>query len=172
MILTAKEIIKQVLKGRIHIPPFDKDNINPNSYNFRLGRKLKIYKRKTLDPAKEDSYQEIKISRRGFILKPNRFYLGYTIEEMGSNYYVPTYTGTKLYWSIRTVYLPKFRMGDIGFRRRWTLELHSIHRLKFYPKMKTDQMLFWKPKGEIFLYYCKYKDLKDSEISRIYKGFN
>ena len=36
MILTGPEIKKQVKLGKIHISPFIEENINPNSYNFRL----------------------------------------------------------------------------------------------------------------------------------------
>ena len=43
MILTGQEIIKQVHLGRIKINPFNMDQINPNSYNFRLGNKIKYY---------------------------------------------------------------------------------------------------------------------------------
>ena len=49
MILTGKEITKQVNKNKIIISPFNKDNINPNSYNVELGDYLKVYKDNVLD---------------------------------------------------------------------------------------------------------------------------
>jgi dCTP deaminase len=36
MILTGSEILKEVKKGNIMITPFDDDQINPNSYNYKL----------------------------------------------------------------------------------------------------------------------------------------
>ena len=43
MILTGSEIIKEHEKGNIIIEPFFQEQINPNSYNYRLGHKLKIF---------------------------------------------------------------------------------------------------------------------------------
>ena len=49
MILTGNEIHKNVLSKKIIIDPFDKKNINPNSYNFSLGSTIKVYKDYVLD---------------------------------------------------------------------------------------------------------------------------
>ena len=38
MPLTGSEIKKQVAQGRIIIDPYDEAQVNPNSYNVRLGR--------------------------------------------------------------------------------------------------------------------------------------
>lgn len=46
MILTGQKIREEVEEKRIIIDPFDVKQINPNSYNFRLFHKLKIYKEK------------------------------------------------------------------------------------------------------------------------------
>lgn len=46
MFLTGPEIRRQIVdeQGRkINIKPFNQKNINPNSYNLRLGEKLKVY---------------------------------------------------------------------------------------------------------------------------------
>ena len=37
MILTGAKIKEAVEAGKITIDPFDPENINPNSYDFRLG---------------------------------------------------------------------------------------------------------------------------------------
>src|SRR3989344_2824297 len=90
MILTGSEIRKEVLNNKIHIFPFEDTNINPNSYNFRLGSMLKIYKSKILDPAILMEFEEIIIPKEGYVLQPQQLYLGHTIEEMGSDFFVPT----------------------------------------------------------------------------------
>ena len=41
--LTGEEIIKEVENGNIVIDPFDKNNINPNSYNLTLSDELIVY---------------------------------------------------------------------------------------------------------------------------------
>lgn len=42
--LSGSEIIKCVKDGRIEIDPFDKDRVNPNSYNLRIGNHIQVYK--------------------------------------------------------------------------------------------------------------------------------
>ena len=43
--LTGHEILKQVKRNNIIIEPFNLDQLNPNSYNVRLGERLKVYER-------------------------------------------------------------------------------------------------------------------------------
>lgn len=171
MILTGKEIKKQVNSGKIHIRPFIEENLNPNSYNFRLGNKLKIYTEKILDSAKQNKFIEITIPEEGFILEPNKLYLGHTIEEMGSNFFAPIMQARSSVGRLGLYIYLNSGLGDIGFKKQWTLELQAIHPLRVYPGMKVGQMLFWKPQGEITLYDGKYKDSIGPETSQIWKDF-
>jgi deoxycytidine triphosphate deaminase len=171
MILTGNEIKKQVELGRIHINPFLPENLNPNSYNFRLGNKLKIYKSETLDSAVENEYYEVTIPESGYVLQPNQLYLGHTIEEMGSDYYAPIMQARSSVGRLGLYIYLNSGLGDIGFKKQWTLELHAIHALKIYPGMKVGQMLFWVPMGEITLYQGKYKDAVGPQTSQIWKDF-
>ncbi len=41
--LTGSKILEEVENGGIQITPFDKSQLNPNSYNVRLGGTLKVY---------------------------------------------------------------------------------------------------------------------------------
>lgn len=43
--LSGLEIKKQIKEGNIVISDFDESRLNPNSYNIRLGSKLKVYKK-------------------------------------------------------------------------------------------------------------------------------
>ena len=171
MILTGKEIQKEVRLGKIHIKPFHPENINPNSYNFRLGDKLKIYQNDLLDAAIENPFREIIIPKSGIILQPNQLYLGHTIEEMGSDFYAPTMQARSSVGRLGLYIYLNSGLGDIGFKKQWTLELHTIHPLKVYAGMKVGQMLFWKPQGEIFLYDGKYKNSSGPEASQIWQDF-
>lgn len=171
MILTGEEIKKEVQLKRIHIHPFIEENLNPNSYNFRLGEKLKVYKNETLDAAIENEFEEIIIPKDGFVLQPNKLYLGHTIEEMGSDFYAPTIQARSSVGRLGLYIYLNSGLGDIGFKRQWTLELHSIHQLRVYPGMKVGQILFWKPQGEIILYNGKYKDAVGPQTSQIWKDF-
>jgi len=171
MILTGSEIRKEVLNNKIHIFPFEDTNINPNSYNFRLGSMLKIYKSKILDPAILMEFEEIIIPKEGYVLQPQQLYLGHTIEEMGSDFFVPTMQARSSIGRLGLYIYLNSGLGDLGFKKQWTLELHAIHPLRIYSGMKIGQMLFWKPLGEIKLYQGKYKDSKGPEISQIWKDF-
>jgi len=171
MILTGNEIKKQVNLKKIHIYPFDEESLNPNSYNFRLGDTLKIYTGKLLDSVKQNKFRIVKIPKEGFILEPGQLYLGHTIEEMGSDFYVPIMQARSSVGRLGLYIYLNSGLGDLGFKNQWTLELHSIHRLKVYPRMKVGQMLFWKPKGKITLYSGKYKNSKGPEVSQIWRDF-
>ena len=171
MILTGNEIRNQVLKGKIHIKPFIDENLNPNSYNFRLGDTLKICKEKILDSARPNRFEEIKIPKKGFVLRPNTLYLGHTMEEMGSDFFAPIMQARSSVGRLGLYIYLNSGLGDIGFKKQWTLELHAIHPLKVYPEMKVGQMLFWKPMGKITLYDGKYKNSKGPEVSQIWRDF-
>ncbi|MCL5093994.1 MAG: dCTP deaminase [Patescibacteria group bacterium] len=171
MILTGSEIKKQVENHRIHIYPFNEEFLNPNSYNFRLGKILKVYKYPILDPKIENEFDEIIIPEEGYILRPNQLYLGHTIEEMGSNFYVPIMQARSSVGRLGLYIYLNSGLGDLGFKRQWTLELHVIHPLKVYPGMKVGQMLFWKTLGKIKLYEGKYQNAVGPETSKIWKDF-
>ncbi len=171
MILTGEEIKREVYNGKIHIKPFIEKHLNPNSYNFRLGDTIKVYEEEVLDPKKENKFREIKITSEGFVLQPGKLYLGHTIEEMGSDFYAPTIQARSSVGRLGLYIYLNSGLGDIGFKKQWTLELHTIHPLKVYPGMKIGQILFWKPQGKIKLYRGKYKDSKGPEVSQIWKDF-
>lgn len=172
MILTGDEIKNQVYAGKIHIKPFIEENLNPNSYNFRLGDTLKVYTNNCLDAAVENQCREFAIPKEGFVLQPNQLYLGHTIEEMGSDHYVPIMQARSSVGRLGLYIYLNSGLGDLGFKRQWTLELHAIHPLRVYPEMKVGQMLFWKPLGTIKLYEGKYKDSIGPQSSQIWRDFN
>ena len=61
MILSGKEIQKQVEMGTIKIDPFSQDLINPNSYNLRLHSDLLVYENKILDMKEKNTASPLKI---------------------------------------------------------------------------------------------------------------
>jgi len=171
MILTGQEIQKEVRKGKIHINPFTPEQINPNSYNFRLGKTLKVYVKPVLDAKLINKCHTITIPETGYLLKPGQLYLGHTVEEIGSDIYVPTMQARSSIGRLGLYICLNSGLGDLGYKRQWTLELHSIHPLVIYPGMKIGQMLFWKPEGKIKLYKGRYKDVIGPQNSLIWKDF-
>ncbi|WP_431194392.1 dCTP deaminase domain-containing protein, partial [Pseudomonas viridiflava] len=62
MILTGSEITKRVTANEITIDPFDEIQINPNSYNYRLGPTLGV----PLIRKNEVKYDFIEIPPEGY----------------------------------------------------------------------------------------------------------
>ena len=171
MILTGNEIKNQVSKNKITILPFNLENINPNSYNVELGNYLKVYEDGVLDSKKSLKTKIIQIPKEGLILKPNKIYLGYTKEKIGSNFFVPTITGRSSTGRLGLFVQITADLVDIGFCGNLTFQLHCVQPLKIYPNMKIGQIIFWKPKGKIKLYEGKYQNSIGPQESKVYKDF-
>lgn len=151
--------------------PFLEENVNPNSYNFRLDRVLKTYKNKLLDPKKSQEMETIVMGDEGFIIEPYKLYLANTIEEIGSDFYAPTYNARSSVARLGVFINLSATLLDIGFKGQITMQLYSINRVKLYPGMNIGQVMFWKPKGEISLYSGKYQNSKGPQVTQIFKDF-
>ncbi len=171
MILTGNKIKEEILSGRIIINPFFESQLNPNSYNFHLGNKIKIYKNYILDPKIKQETETLFIPKDGFILDPKKLYLGHTEEVMGSEHFVPIIRGRSSTGRLGLFIHITADLIDIGSINQWTLQLHAVQRIKIYPGMLIGQVTFWMPKGQINLYNGKYQGSKGPMESQIYKDF-
>lgn len=172
MILTGEEIKKEYELGRIRISPFSSDQINPNSYDFRLGNVIKTYKNNILDPKVKQETNSVIIDENGLTLFPDKIYLGHTFETMGSDFYVPIIRAKSSIARLGLFVHVTADLIDIGSYNEWTLQLHAVQPVKIYPKMLIGQVTFWKVQGEIKLYKGKYQGSKGPYESQIYKDFN
>lgn len=171
MILTGNEIKKRVKSGEIIISPFDETAINPNSYNFRLGDYVKVYKAFELDPKKKQEADIIKIPENGLTLESDRVYLGFTQEKMGSTKFVPIMHGRSSTGRLGLFVHITADLIDIGSINNWTLQLHATQKVKIYKGMLIGQVTFWKTMGEISLYEGKYQGSMGPMESQIWKDF-
>src|SRR5215470_8539155 len=89
MILTGLEIQRQIEASRIVCEPFKWRHINPNSVDLTLDRKLLRYKNEIIDPRVEAETEELVIPSSGLCLPALSFWLGSSVEVVGSNHYVP-----------------------------------------------------------------------------------
>jgi dCTP deaminase len=71
MILSGMEIEKR-LGGDIVIEPYNKDNLNPNSYNLRLHDQMLVYTGDVLDMKAQNDYKKIRIPEEGLMLVPGQ----------------------------------------------------------------------------------------------------
>lgn len=171
MILTGPRIKAEVKKKKITIEPFFVDQINPNSYDFRLGEYVKVYKSTILDTKKNNEVEIIKIPDTGLELQSDRLYLGYTMEVIGSNFYVPILRGKSSTGRIGLFIHITADLIDIGSCGQFTLMMHAVQPVKIYPGMKIGQVTFWKVLGNVVLYEGKYQGSKGPGESQVHKDF-
>ena len=93
MILSGREIARQVEQGNIFIDPFDPQKVNPNSYNLSLHNELLVYQDGVLDMKKPNPTSILTIPQEGFQLEPGRLYLGRTREFTSTSKFVPMLEG-------------------------------------------------------------------------------
>ena len=171
MILTGSEIKKQVENGSIIINPFSDLQVNPNSYDFRLGEYLMVYKSETLDPKIRPETELIQIPESGFKLYPDKIYLAHTKEIMGSTNFVPIIKGKSSIARLGIFIHITADLIDIGSINQWTLQLHVVEPAVIYPNMLIGQVTFWVVKGDIVLYSGKYQGSNGPVESKIFEDF-
>lgn len=172
MILTGPEIERQRTLGNIHIEPFCREHINANSYDFRLGRTLKVYRDSELDAARDNPIREMTINDEGIELGPDRVYLGHTFEVMGSDTYVPIIRAKSGIARLGLFVHMTADLIDIGSINQWTLQLHAVQPLRVYSGMRIGQVTFWKTSGPVTLYDGKYQGSVGPQESKIHLEFH
>jgi dCTP deaminase len=171
MILTGPKIKEENEKGTLTITPFSDKYINPNSYDFRLGNTLVVYKNKVLDSKAPNEFETIIIPEEGLVLSPDRLYLGHTIETVGSDHYVPILRGKSSTGRMGLFIHITADLIDIGFKGQFTLMMHAVQPLRIYPGMRIGQITFWQTAGNIQLYDGKYQGSSLPMASQVYRDF-
>lgn len=92
MILSGKEIARHIGE-EIVITPFNPKRLNPNSYNLTLADELMVYDNYELDMKKKNTGHLLKIPQEGYVLEPNKLYLGRTHEYTKTTCFVPMLEG-------------------------------------------------------------------------------
>jgi dCTP deaminase len=171
MILTGPEIIRQHELGAIRIDPFNLDQVNPNSYNFRLGRTVKVYENDLLDPKVKQPTRSIEIPDDGLVLDSQRIYLAHTEEVMGSDQFVPIIHGRSSTARMGLFVHITADLIDIGSYNQWTLQLHAVQPVRILRGMLIGQVTFWCVKGDISLYQGRYQGARGPRESESYRDF-
>jgi len=169
VILTGPEITKAVSDDRIRIDPFSAEQVNPNSYNVRLGDTLLTYTDEVVDANLANPTSATRLDEQGLVLRPDQLYLGHTVERVGSDEYVPLLFGRSSVGRLGLFVEITAPIGDIGFHGQWTLMLSSVRPLRVYPGMKIGQIMFFVSKGEIDLYQGKYQAAAGPQASRYWR---
>jgi dCTP deaminase len=166
VILTGPEIVASTDNGKIVISPFRPDQVNPNSYNVRLGETLLTYDTDVIDAYEPNPTRATTVGSDGFVLQPGELYLGHTMEQVGSDYYVPLLFGRSSVGRLGLFVEITAPIGDIGFHGQWTLMLAPVRPLRVYAGMKIGQIMFFESCGDIELYSGKYQRAAGPRESR------
>ena len=172
MILSGKEIKKQVKEGSIAIDPFTDDQINPNSYNLRLHPDLLVYDNDILDMREKNSASPLVIPEDGLLLEPHKLYLGRTVERTSTDKYVPMLEGRSSVGRLGLFIHITAGFGDIGFDGFWTLEIFCVQPIRIYSGLEICQIFYHTIDGDFDLYRSKkYQSNKGVQPSMLYKDF-
>lgn len=150
MILTKASIASAIASQDIEIVPYNPELLNPNSYNYRLGKTLKEYV-----GTKDDGssiFKEIEIPTEGLLLEAKRLYLGHTYEKIGSRKYMISLIGRSSVGRLGLFLQISANVGHTGTNHQWTLEIFPVQRIIVYPEMIIGQVSFWKNNGAVTPY--------------------
>lgn len=171
MILSGKEI-RNNLNKNIFIEPFSEKQLNPNSYNLKLHNELLVYEDTILDMKKENKAQKIIIPEEGFLLEPNRLYLGRTVEYTKTDKYVPMLEGRSSIGRLGLFIHVTAGFGDVGFSGYWTLEMFCIQPIRIYAGVEICQVYYHSIAGDYDKYDSgKYQNNKGIQPSLLFKDF-
>ena len=165
MILTGREILKEVERGDIVIHPFNPKQVNPNSYNYCLSSTIKVFvEMRGTKPV----FKEINIPDKGFVLETGQLYLAHTREVIGSKKYAMSLIGRSSIGRLGLFLQASANLGHTSSEHQWTLELVAAKKIRIYPGMIIGQVSFWENKGELEEYKGRYGKLSQSQESLLY----
>jgi dCTP deaminase len=162
MILTGSKIKEEVARGTIKISPFSEEQVNPNSYNYRLGPILKIYR--SFDGEKS-LFEEVLIPEEGYVLQPGQMYLGHTKEIIGSSIYAMSLIGRSSMGRYGLFLQISANLGHTTSEHQWTLEMVAALPIRVYPGMIIGQVSFWCNFGAVVEYSGQYGRLNNPQES-------
>jgi dCTP deaminase len=153
VLLSDRDIRKEIESGRVSLEPFDPSMIQPSSIDVRLDRFFRVFENHRyphIDPAEEQMDLTRMVEPDGaepFILHPGEFVLGSTYEAVT----LPDDVSARLEGKSslgRLGLLTHSTAGfiDAGFTGHVTLELSNVATLpiKLWPGMKIGQLCFFR----------------------------
>lgn len=171
MILSGREIVKHMGK-EIIITPFDEKRVNPNSYNLSLHNELLVYENHVLDMKKENKAKKIVIPEEGYMLEPDKLYLGRTNEYTKTEGFIPMLEGRSSVGRLGVFIHVTAGFGDVGFAGYWTLEIFCVQPIVIYPNVEICQIYYHDIRGEYDRYKSgKYQNNTGIQPSLLYKDF-
>ncbi len=171
MILSGEEI-KARIGIDIFIDPFDPARLNPNSYNLSLADELLVYEDDVLDMKVENKARRIRIPEEGYLLQPNRLYLGRTAEYTRTERLVPMLEGRSSVGRLGLFIHVTAGFGDVGFAGYWTLEMFCVQPIRIYAGVQICQIYYHLIQGDYKKYSSgKYQHNQGIQPSLLFRDF-
>lgn len=151
MVLSDRDIKKQLEAGRIVIDPLVEKNVQPASVDVRLGSNFRVFRNSThayIDPAaqQQDLTEEINVCEgETFILHPGQFALGTTLECISvPDDILGKLEGKSTLGRLGLMIHSTAGYVDPGWTGEITLELSNVANLPIVlrPGMRIGQMSF------------------------------
>lgn len=171
MILTGREIERRVASKEIEIEPFSPAQLNPNSYDVRLGGTILRYRDEVLDTREKNPHDEEVLPADGRVLPAGSFVVGHIAEWIGSDTFVPMLHARLSAASVGLFVHITANLIDVGNHCNFSLHLFAARDVRLVPGMPVAQVSFWRPTGAIRLYAGKYKGVRGPAASQSFKHF-
>jgi len=153
MILSDTEIRAAIDRGEIVIEPFRPEALGSNSYDVCLGQFLAVYEDEILDARQHNQVRHFEIPPEGYVLLPQRTYLGATMEYTETHRHVPFLEGKSSVGRLGIDIHATAGKGDVGFCNHWTLEISVAQPVRVYAAMPIAQLIYFEVRGDIAVRY-------------------
>ena len=169
--ILAVGLFAEINIGNIVIT-YDDNQLNPNSYDLRLGSKILVPRNQR--DVKANRIHGIYYPDEGFVLEEGVLYLSETLEYTETHgYLVPFIEGKSSVGRNGIAVHVTAGFGDIGFCGNWTLEIYTIGgSVRIYKGMKICQITWERVEGPISkVYEGKYQNAHGVIGSKQYEEF-
>ncbi|WP_019147509.1 dCTP deaminase [Timonella senegalensis] len=186
MLLSDRDIKKQIEQGRVALTPFEPAMIQPSSVDVRLDKFFRLFdnhKYPYIDPASEqpELTQLVEVEKgKPFILHPGEFVLAATYEQVTlPNDIAARLEGKSSLGRLGLLTHSTAGFIDPGFTGHVTLELSNVATLPIllWPGMKVGQMCFFQLSSESEYPYgsekygSRYQGQRGPTASRSFQNF-
>lgn len=143
MILSGTKIEEEYFRGNLKINPFNRDSVNPDSYDLSLDDFIYTYEADIIDSQNPAPTIRLPIPDEGIVLKRGKYYYAYAKEAVISDMFVPILhnksgVARKGLFTHITADLQQLH-GD----GRILLQLYPINDIKVFKNQKIVQVSFW-----------------------------
>lgn len=167
MILTDKQILTCIENGSIKVEPFRRDCLGSNSYDVHLGKTLALYEDEVLDARRHNKIKYFEIPEEGYVLMPDKLYLGVTAEYTETHKHVPFLEGKSSVGRLGIDIHATAGKGDVGFCNFWTLEISVKQPVRVYAGMPIGQLIYFEIQGELETSYNKKASAKYNDRTSV-----